>query len=70
MITGFIQENGGNATENVVNANQATIFPMGSIHFQQNTGCEPLTFIAAFNHEDPGTSQIAQASILSNPRIS
>ena len=33
---------------------------MGSIHYQFNPECEPATFVAALNSEDPGTSQVAQ----------
>lgn len=39
---------------------QATVFPLGSIHYQFNNQCEPATFIATFNSADPGTSQVAQ----------
>lgn len=54
LLTGFYQEAGANYVTNVVRAGQATVFPQGSIHFEQNTGCEPVTLIAALNSEDPG----------------
>lgn len=68
--TGFMLENNflpnaktGALTTQIssnLTAFQATIFPMGSIHFQFNPTCEPATFIATLNHADPGTSQVAQ----------
>jgi hypothetical protein len=39
---------------------QATMFPPGSMHYQFNDACERATFVASFNSEDPGTSQMAQ----------
>ncbi|KAJ7035924.1 RmlC-like cupin domain-containing protein [Mycena alexandri] len=38
---------------------QATIFPKGSIHYQQNPTCSPAVFVASLNSEDPGRSDIA-----------
>ncbi|CCO30284.1 Spherulin-1A [Rhizoctonia solani AG-1 IB] len=58
--TGTFQENGARFVENKIEVGQATIFPMGSVHFQQNLGCEPAIFVAGFANEDPGTLQIAQ----------
>ncbi|KAF9647166.1 hypothetical protein BDM02DRAFT_3188242 [Thelephora ganbajun] len=45
---------------NTLTQGQGTIFLKGSIHYQINTGCEPRTFVAALNGEDPGTVQVAQ----------
>ncbi|KAJ7801766.1 hypothetical protein B0H14DRAFT_3092395 [Mycena olivaceomarginata] len=53
LDTGLVQENGFNAEY------QATVFPMGSIHYQQNPTCSPAAFVAALNSEDPGRSDIA-----------
>lgn len=69
--TGFMLENGflANSTEGRQTTQitvqelgpfQATVFPLGSIHYQFNHQCEPATFIAAFSDSDPGTSQVAQ----------
>lgn len=58
--TGFIQENGAREVKNTVEPGQATVFPMGSIHWQANLGCESVMFVAGLSNEDPGTSQIAQ----------
>jgi oxalate decarboxylase/phosphoglucose isomerase-like protein (cupin superfamily) len=60
MEAGFIEENGARFVTNTLTPGQGTIFPKGSIHYQINAGCEPLTFVAALNDEDPGASQIAQ----------
>jgi len=60
METGFIEENGARFVQNFLTAGQGTLFPKGSIHYQINTGCDPLLFVAALSDEDPGTSQIAQ----------
>ncbi|CAE6436994.1 unnamed protein product [Rhizoctonia solani] len=58
--TGTFQENGARFVENKIEVGQATIFPMGSVHFQQNLGCDPAIFVAGFANEDPGTLQVAQ----------
>ena len=60
MDAGFIEENGARFVVNTLTPGQGTLFPKGSIHYQLNLGCEPLTFVAALNDEDPGVSQIAQ----------
>jgi len=58
--TGTFQENGARFVTNKIEVGQATIFPMGSVHFQQNLGCDPAIFVAGFANEDPGTLQVAQ----------
>ena len=60
MEAGFIEENGARFVVNQMKAGQGAIFPQGSIHYQFNSGCEPIKFVAALNDEDPGASQIAQ----------
>jgi len=60
MEAGFIEENGSRFVHNALTKGQGTLFPHGSIHYQINTGCDPVVFVAALNDEDPGTSQIAQ----------
>jgi len=60
LEAGFIEENGARFVINDLTAGQGTIFPKGSIHYQINLGCDPITFVAALNDEDPGASQIAQ----------
>jgi hypothetical protein len=58
--TGTFQENGARFVQNKLEVGQATVFPMGSVHFQQNLGCDPAIFVAGFANEDPGTLQVAQ----------
>ncbi|KAJ6550070.1 RmlC-like cupin domain-containing protein [Mycena capillaripes] len=60
LDTGLVQENGFNTEiETQLGKYQATVFPMGSIHYQQNPTCSPAVFVAALNNEDPGRSDIA-----------
>lgn len=59
MRVGFFMENGARFIGNTLKLGQATVFPQGSIHFEINTGCTPATFIAAFNHQDPGVQTSA-----------
>lgn len=54
LLTGFYQEAGAQYVTNTVRAGQATVFPQGSVHFEQNLGCTQVTLVAALNHEDPG----------------
>ena len=75
MEAGFIEENGARFVDNVLTKGQGTLFPQGSIHYQINTGCDPVLFVAALNSEDPGTIQVSQRcevyspSLLSHPLI-
>ncbi|KAF7363240.1 Spherulin-1b protein [Mycena venus] len=60
LDTGLVQENGFNAeVETQLGKYQATVFPMGSIHYQQNPTCSPAAFVAVLSSEDPGRSDIA-----------
>ncbi|KAF7368296.1 Spherulin-1b protein [Mycena venus] len=60
LDTGFVQENGFNAEVTTqLGKYQATVFPMGSIHYQQNPTCSEAVFVASLNSEDPGRSDIA-----------
>ncbi|KAJ7143951.1 RmlC-like cupin domain-containing protein [Mycena epipterygia] len=60
LDTGFVQENGFNTEiETQLGKLQGTVFPMGSIHYQQNPTCSPAVFVAALNNEDPGRSDLA-----------
>jgi len=51
---GFFLENGARFIGHNLTSGMMTIFPQGSIHFEQNLECQPATFVAAFNSEDPG----------------
>jgi len=70
MEAGFIEENGARFVVNTLTGGQGALFPKGSIHYQINLGCEPLTFVAALNDEDPGVSQIAQRCEYPDPIVS
>ena len=59
LRVGFLQENDARFVMNTIQPGQAALFPQGAIHFEQNLGCEPIIFVAAFSNEDPGTSSIA-----------
>ena len=63
-------ENGaGPELSNDLTMYQGTVFPQGSVHYEFNDNCEPATFIAGFNSEDPGLSSIAQNFFDLNPDI-
>ncbi|KAJ7576706.1 RmlC-like cupin domain-containing protein [Mycena floridula] len=60
LDTGFVQENGFNTEiETQLGKFQGTVFPMGSIHYQQNPTCSEAVFVAGLSSEDPGRSDIA-----------
>ena len=55
----FVEENGGDgAVVNDLSKGDVAFFPQGLIHYQQNLDCEPATFLAALNSEDPGVVTI------------
>jgi Cupin len=61
MRTGFVMENAqANEFNTTITQYQGTLFPQGSIHWQQNLDCEPAVGVAGLNSEDPGASSIAQ----------
>jgi hypothetical protein len=60
LRTGFLMENGARFVFNEAKAGSVSVFPAGAIHFEQNNGCENVTFVAAFNHEDAGVIAVAQ----------
>ncbi|KAH8917345.1 hypothetical protein BT69DRAFT_1339229 [Atractiella rhizophila] len=59
LQSGMFQENGASFVQVEINPLQASIFPQGSIHFQQNMECDPVVFVAAFGSADPGGLQFA-----------
>jgi oxalate decarboxylase/phosphoglucose isomerase-like protein (cupin superfamily) len=60
LDTGFVQENGFTTeVETQLGLFQATVFPMGSIHYQQNPTCSRAIFVAGLSSDDPGRSDIA-----------
>ncbi|KAJ7120716.1 RmlC-like cupin domain-containing protein [Mycena crocata] len=70
LDTGFVQENGFNAEiETQLGKFQGTVFPMGSMHYQQNPTCSPAAFVASLNSEDPGRSDIATSFWMLPPDV-
>lgn len=57
--SGLFQENSARFIMQTISTGQATIFPQGAIHFEQNLNCEPAVFVAGFNSADPGVQTIA-----------
>ena len=56
----FVEENGGEgAVVNDLLQGDVMFFPQGLIHYQQNLGCEPATFLSALSNEDPGVVTIS-----------
>lgn len=55
---GMLEENTARVVMNTLHPGQVALFPRGAIHFEQNLGCEPVLFIAAFGDEDPGVSSL------------
>ena len=50
----FVEENTGRLIMNDIGEGQVALVPAGLVHFVQNMGCEPATFLAAFSSSDPG----------------
>ncbi|KZV78556.1 RmlC-like cupin [Exidia glandulosa HHB12029] len=61
LVFGTITENGGSFITGTLKDHEATVFPVGSIHFQQNIGCDPVQFVAGFGSDDPGRLDIGPA---------
>jgi hypothetical protein len=71
ITTGFVLEN-GETDEFTAELGiwQGTVFPVGSIHWQQNNDCTPAVAVAGLNSEDPGASSIAQNFLrFTNPAV-
>jgi hypothetical protein len=71
MSTGFVLEN-GLSDEFTANLTiwQGTVFPQGSLHWQQNESCEPAVGTAALSDSDPGASSMAQTFLrFTNPEV-
>jgi len=58
ITVAFVEENRGRTIVNTIGQGEATVFPQGLIHFQQNFGCERATYLSGLNHEDPGVVTI------------
>ena len=60
LKVGFLQENGARLITNLLKPGEGTIFPKGSFHYQVNLDCEPISFVAGLNSQDPGAATVAQ----------
>jgi oxalate decarboxylase/phosphoglucose isomerase-like protein (cupin superfamily) len=58
---GFWTENTGEFHSFILNEGQGITFGPGAIHFEQNMRCDNAVLVAAFNNEDPGTSQLTES---------
>ncbi|KAH7375429.1 spherulin-1A [Plectosphaerella cucumerina] len=57
--TFMLLENGARLVKTTLEVGQMTLFPMGSLHAMQNTGCGNATLISALSSEDAGTHNAA-----------
>lgn len=53
--TYMVEENGARLVKQTLTPGKMTIFPQGSLHTMQNTGCTNATLVSALNSEDQGT---------------
>ncbi|KAH7323450.1 RmlC-like cupin domain-containing protein [Rhexocercosporidium sp. MPI-PUGE-AT-0058] len=53
--TYMMEENGARVVKQTLTPGKMTIFPQGSLHTMQNTGCTNATLVSALNSEDQGT---------------
>eukprot|EP00180_Rhodochaete_pulchella_P003419 Plantae.Rhodophyta-Rhodochaete_pulchella.ctg5816.p1 GENE.Plantae.Rhodophyta-Rhodochaete_pulchella.ctg5816~~Plantae.Rhodophyta-Rhodochaete_pulchella.ctg5816.p1 ORF type:complete len:178 (-),score=18.73 Plantae.Rhodophyta-Rhodochaete_pulchella.ctg5816:1033-1497(-) len=54
----FVEENGGSRFCNDLRAGEAAIFPIGTIHYQQNFGHSVVEFIAVLTSDNPGVTTL------------
>lgn len=54
-------ENGARVVETLLTPGKMTIFPAGSVHAMENTGCVNAQLVSSLNSEDTGTHNIANA---------
>jgi hypothetical protein len=80
LQTEIVPENGvftkpGDATsgrrviKNTINQFEMQPFYQGSVHTQFNPTCDPVVFVASFNNEDFGASQIVDELLAMSPNI-
>ena len=60
LRAGVLVENGARFIDVEIRPGTAAVFEVGAIHYEMNPTCEPAMFVAGFNSEDPGVSQIGQ----------
>lgn len=59
LNTSMILENGVRVVNSLADTFQLHVFPQGAIHQEFNPDCGETIFVAGFNNEDFGTSQVA-----------
>lgn len=59
LNTSVVLENGSRVINSYISTFQMHVFPQGAIHQEFNPDCGETIFVAGFNNEDPGTSQVA-----------
>lgn len=59
--TYMIEENGARVVTEILTPGKMTIFPRGSAHAMQNTGCTNAQLVSALSNTDAGTHNIANA---------
>jgi len=69
LVTSFVEENGVDAREDLLDTFNMAVFPQGAIHAEYNPDCEDAVFVAGFNNPDPGVEQVAQAFFSLRPDI-
>ncbi|KAK1976595.1 spherulin-1A [Colletotrichum cereale] len=57
--TSMTLENGARVVKTKLGPGMMTVFPQGSLHTMQNTGCRNATLISALSSEDAGTQNVA-----------
>ncbi|KAL9107322.1 MAG: hypothetical protein Q9227_007774 [Pyrenula ochraceoflavens] len=56
--TYMVMENGARTVRETLSPGKMTIFPQGSIHTMQNTGCGNAQLVSALRDEDTGTTNL------------
>jgi oxalate decarboxylase/phosphoglucose isomerase-like protein (cupin superfamily) len=69
LVTNFIVENQVPLISNTMETFQMSVFPQGAIHQEFNPDCEEAVFVASFNNEDPGVTQVAQGFFGLSPEV-
>jgi hypothetical protein len=69
VFTQFLTESGSVLISNNLTTLSAAVFPQGSIHLELNPTCEKAVFVAGFNDDDPGVSNIAANFLAFDPEL-
>ncbi|KAJ4375326.1 hypothetical protein N0V83_002412 [Neocucurbitaria cava] len=69
LENGLVAPSANPEVASVLNKFEGTVFPQGSIHYQFNDNCEPATFVAALDSNNPGTNTVAQGFFALNSQV-